>query len=393
MCELAQLLEESANSLREHLPLVRQLDWVETMRRVDHLSNDPCSEVSRLKRHLSDAEPYTSLWGQWLTTPSSMSSRASAERAFDTMLYQVLNGHAAFEIENELNKLATSRTASFFLIAEIAGVSCTETIDLGDGYFLQPMAVSEVQQSPSELTGLMQLPPTAKIEKTYNNFACVSQSAPHLLAPLQDLLTPLQDTRRSIDDAVRCLNIIGAPGARSARTTWASNNALLNQMIGSADFWPYRLDTLTLPSNTQSFNAKELQTAIRQIRELRTKDSRRAEMICRGIDLIARASQRLSQIDRAIDLGTALEVMLDYGETEKQGTAKRVSQKGARLFGDTDATRARIETAIKNTYSDRSQAIHKGELDGSDCDIATRFEDGVALACRIARKLIDTGSS
>jgi len=77
------------------------------------------------------------------------------------------------------------------------------------------------------------------------------------------------------------------------------------------------------------------------------------------------AASRLRQHDeeRAIDLGTALEILLMHGaKAENSEITNKISQRGAWLIGTDGADRLAAANTIKQAYGLRSKAVHGGRL-------------------------------
>ena len=77
------------------------------------------------------------------------------------------------------------------------------------------------------------------------------------------------------------------------------------------------------------------------------------------------AASRLRQHDeeRAIDLGTALEILLMHGaKSENAEITNKISQRGAWLIGGDSSDRLTVARIIKQAYGLRSKAVHGGRL-------------------------------
>ncbi len=92
-----------------------------------------------------------------------------------------------------------------------------------------------------------------------------------------------------------------------------------------------------------------------------------AESISRAIDRLGRSRLAAKEVDRALDLGVAIEIALmhDHSSDNNEITHK-ISSRAAWLIGTTPDERQSIFIDMKKLYRARSQAVHAGALSSKD---------------------------
>lgn len=103
------------------------------------------------------------------------------------------------------------------------------------------------------------------------------------------------------------------------------------------------------------------------------------------------AVRHVNPIDRAIDLGVALESLLLHGENEKVQLSLQLRLRGAWLLGENAASRKRIYFHLRDLYNYRSGAAHSGRLTKKAKDYAlaeASLKDGLKLCADAIKALI-----
>lgn len=96
-------------------------------------------------------------------------------------------------------------------------------------------------------------------------------------------------------------------------------------------------------------------------------------------------------IDRAIDLGVALESLLLHGASEKSQLSLQLRLRGAWLLGENAASRKRIYFQLRDLYECRSAATHSGRLTKKvkDNELAeASLKEGLRLCADAIKALI-----
>ena len=115
-----------------------------------------------------------------------------------------------------------------------------------------------------------------------------------------------------------------------------------------------------------------------------------------SLDRLSQALRRQGIVDRAIDLGIALEVMLLHGigKNDRGELRFRSSIRGATFLGGSKPERLKTLKLLKDAYDLRSKAVHSGVLNEEKKrpPPGQILEDATGTCARIACKLIDRGS-
>ena len=83
-----------------------------------------------------------------------------------------------------------------------------------------------------------------------------------------------------------------------------------------------------------------------------------------GVDRFKQALRRTNDIDKAIDLGIAIEVILlhSFDPTDRGELKYRSSLRGAMFLGGDKPDRVKTFNLLKDAYDLRSKAVHAGTL-------------------------------
>lgn len=115
-----------------------------------------------------------------------------------------------------------------------------------------------------------------------------------------------------------------------------------------------------------------------------------------SLDRLNQALRRQNLVDKAIDLGIALEVILLHGinEGDRGEMRYRSSVRGATFLGENKAERTKIFKRLRDTYDLRSVAVHSGVIKSKKGKKSPEkiLEEAIRDSVDIAKKLIDRGS-
>ena len=100
----------------------------------------------------------------------------------------------------------------------------------------------------------------------------------------------------------------------------------------------------------------------------------------------------MKPVDKAIDLGIALEVMLlhEMNDPERGELRYRSAVRGAHFLGGDSSERLSNFNWLKKVYDLRSKAVHLGHISGNANDTEV-LQKGAILCSRIAMKIIEMG--
>ena len=136
--------------------------------------------------------------------------------------------------------------------------------------------------------------------------------------------------------------------------------------------------------------------AARLFRRFQKMSSPEQKVMRIALDRLNKALRRQNLVDKAIDLGIALEVLLLHGigEGDRGEMKYRSSIRGATFLGENKTERNKIFKRLKDTYDLRSAAVHSGVIKSKKGKKSPEkiLEEAIRDSADIARKLIDRGS-
>ena len=148
----------------------------------------------------------------------------------------------------------------------------------------------------------------------------------------------------------------------------------------------YALDLCYASRDPKSVDTEEFKECYAGLRETTGK---KGEVLRIGFDRLASALRR-NAVEKAIDLGIALEVLLLFENTQGkplEGELKyRMALHGAAFLGASKEERLAIFKALKSVYDLRSKVVHNGHLP-SGKDYGSHLNEGVRLCAQVAKKL------
>ncbi len=127
-----------------------------------------------------------------------------------------------------------------------------------------------------------------------------------------------------------------------------------------------------------------------QFLRLKPKDQK---TVLTSLDRLNRSKRGLNAIDKAIDLGIAMEVLLLHDQTEQDPIALPFRLRGAWLLAKTPKERTEIERTFNKVYDCRCQAVHSGkcEAPSKEMSLSTLLERGQDLCAEVARTVLRRG--
>ncbi len=116
----------------------------------------------------------------------------------------------------------------------------------------------------------------------------------------------------------------------------------------------------------------------------------------RALEKLLDARRRFLDVERAMDLGSCLEILLMHGEGESSEIAYKIRVRAAWLAGNDLDERRRIYEVAKSAYILRSKAIHEGRLPKSRTPdvhnaIAQTLADADDLCAKLISRVVERG--
>jgi hypothetical protein len=199
-----------------------------------------------------------------------------------------------------------------------------------------------------------------------------------------------------IGDVVRSITVQSAR-AVARLGSWARfDKEIANDLVGGG--FAYSGVMFEIAARTASRNPIGLEAGpiARLFRCFEAFEGSARESLRVSADRLNQALCRPNVIDKAIDLGIALEVLLlhSIGPKELGELKYRFSIRGAMFLGGSEVDRLNTFKLLKDAYDLRSKAVHAGALTAKkNASPPTEILDNAANICaRIARNVIERGS-
>lgn len=165
-----------------------------------------------------------------------------------------------------------------------------------------------------------------------------------------------------------------------------------NRLLPSAlSYRKALLDYSLLGVGSSGVNGDELAARYRQLARMESADQ---EVVRLAVDRLNSAARPGSLVDRALDLGIALEMLLSHGNKDKniQELRFRLSLHGAKFLGGAEEEQRKILKFLMDIYALRSKAVHQGRLENKELEKHQNLIDiGIRISRDIIIKIIDRG--
>lgn len=293
------------------------------------------------------------LQGQWYSLrrgAARLDLRSDAVYLIDRAL-----DYDAAMIIDDLLRFCVDRTIELVSVRAVEGITVGARVDLGDGFFIAPpsalptVAETRLVFSPNNVPKHgWGNPPTAAIGRT-------SICSVQLLPPTTDIMRfhasvdgdPEVDMEYALLAATLSSN--GAPEFRQAYDVVTSVGwlGMACGTMGASESFPVRIPS-PRPANEELLP--------RLFQSLRKQKGR----LNLAISKLQSSRRRNSFAERAIDLGTCIEVLLMHGESNNTEIGYKIASRAAWLLGSTGTHRLEIFKRAQDLYKARSTAVHNG---------------------------------
>lgn len=164
----------------------------------------------------------------------------------------------------------------------------------------------------------------------------------------------------------------------------------LNSLVGTGYSCPIEIIMGTAAHSSRYLNEDELRQSFQ---ELSRFDLGQKEAMRTSLDRFSRSLRRADLVDKAVDLGISLEMLLLHGIESHEELSYRFRLRGAKLLGNSIDEQRRIADQLKKTYAIRSKAVHIGMFGPNKKAAGPQeiLEKGQDLCARIAATLIQRG--
>jgi len=403
--DIVSLAEQVARELLEAMPALKTVDQKEKRLIIfDAIATcSPTSSAEKLKAVFCDDSSFGDLRSGWIECSGTGSSIDG--NLFPSMLVEsIIEGHSAKSIVDKARAFANSRMSMTETYAPLAGATVAEVVSLVDDISLVPWA--EVPDSSQKTyfgpSSPRRLPPqwlptansairirAAKCQALFSSY----EDADAKKAAEINISTQIA----KIDDVMRCI-IAQSEHPIQVIGYWTQfDKKIANEMIGSS-YNTVPIDGTKVDiSPPIALDGESIAGLFHNFVDFKPSEK---NVIRISLDRLYQALSERNLVDKAIDLGIALEVLLLHGTGDNdRGELKyRSSIRGAAFLGGNHQERMQTYNNLKTAYDLRSKAVHSGNLSSKKKEKNKRetphetLRKATDTCARLARELINRGS-
>ncbi len=400
--DIAHLAEQAAGELLASMPTLKA---AQPIGRALAIMQAKHGGTARLKAVLCDDPSFGDLRAGWIQQRGGYGVAVQDYVLPVFLINGVIDGHSAKSLIAEARAFAVSGMSKTEWYTALAGVTVTKAVSLGRDIDLVPWAdVPDSDQKtkfgsdPSHLSTFLQMPAKATSAIRIRSAECQVLFSSHEDAKIaiEDIGREVTARSVQIQDVVRCITTISVHVVAAIGNWGQFDQKIVNDICGAG----YSHGVALFESAVYKASSKPIALDGESIAELfhRFEDLKPSEknVMRVSLDRLNQALRRQNIVDKAIDLGIALEVMLLHGigEKDRGELSYRSSIRGATFLGGRKPERLKTLKLLKDAYGLRSKAVHSGVLKKGKKGPPPEqvLEDATSTCARIARKLIDRGS-
>jgi hypothetical protein len=320
----------------------------------------------RLSIALNGVPPFNQLSGSKLSTFNAM-SEFNASTLAGSLIERVLNGIAPAEAFRDLSDLFSRREARFAVIFRIAGIRVQGLISVSADIEVMPPNLVPATRIREEIFDI------DKQGMPLYRGSITALRYPTAALIIKDTMTFIYDHEIDWDERKKHADRIDLMKrlALAAMTLASGDCAPFIQVASSwIDHSAYSYSGISGGSGYASFSGvapvgpcnidgSELAKLYDRLSRLRGDES---AAVTRAVERLCRSRNHVSAVDRAIDLGIAIEMTMLHGIDDRSELKYRTAVNGAWLLGKTPSDRERIFKVLREAYNARSKAVHSGQL-------------------------------
>ena len=368
--------------------------------------------AARLATVFSDDSSFEDLRHGWIQQRGGSGIMVSGTKFLCLLIKSVIDGHSAKSFVEEARAFADCRTSKTESYTPLAGATVAEAVSLGNGIDLVPWAdVPDGNQKrffgldsshhvlASSMPFFPQMVAIANSAIRVRSAECQVLFSSSEAAKAEYEASASENTARSVQtrDVVRCITALSM-GPVAALGKWERfDKKIANDVSGAGySYDGSRLDSAIWAASSKpvALDGDPIARLFHRFEEF--KPSKNKNVMRISLDRLSQALRRQNIVDKAIDLGIALEVMLLHGmgASDRGELSFRSSIRGATFLGGEKPERLKTFKLLRDAYDLRSKAVHSGLLKKEKKRPPPEqiLEDAISTCARIARQLIDRGS-
>jgi Apea-like HEPN len=340
--------------------------------------------VHRVDQFLASTEPFSAFAERWVFMGDGAYSLLGGQFV-DWAIDRLLNKASPDEIIALFWEEVVRNRAVYEDVSPLLGVEIPEECDLGDGVRLTPPPLNMLdiagyrRRSPWP-----QLPTeTGFLVQRYVVTPAFERRAADAASPTADSETlPDFATREEVRRRCRLACLLGTIGpVELPMSVVLEEHSALFAVGGKLSARPLAAPIFFgAPANLAV-----IRTAFDQLARFAEGD-----ILARAIDRLGRSRLAVHQVDRALDLGMAAEIVLMHDQSvSNTEITQKIGTRAAWLLGKNADDRVQIFRQIKQLYAARSTAVHSGSL-GSNSKVD--LDDADALVARVILAILQRGT-
>lgn len=407
---IADLAKQAASELLEAMPTLMAAAHFEKSNRIIQALEGGQNSAAKLKTAIHEDSSFGGLRGGWIQG-GNYGMTLEGHMLPYILINSALDGESIGPIIAEARAFAKSATCITERYAPLAGVTVAKSVKLDNKIDLVPWA--DVPDSYQKTKFGPNSPDTILALKESGIFQrrAVANSAIRVRSLKRQVLFSSHKDAKTVADAsasannvrseqirdiVRCITALNVY-AVAAIGNWtlfdrkiangissggySYHGTLFERAVQAASSKPSMLDEGFLPGLFHHFEKFE---------------SSEKDVLRVALDRLNQALRKQNIVDKAIDLGIALEVMLLHGigENDRGELRYRSSIRGASILGGKKSERLENFKLLKAAYDLRSKAVHSGVLKKEKKRPPPEqiLKHATSACASIARKLINRGS-
>jgi hypothetical protein len=311
--------------------------------------------------------PQIAMWEKKWIASYSMIGEIQLGFVASSMAERIVDGVAPQNVFDDVMDLFANRKATLQIIMAVAGISIPQAIPITDGVKLVP---------PSELPATRAREDMFDLDRDgapIHRGGMAKERRPGAVLVIDEMATVIYEgdhdwaERKNItedvilkqDRALTCLTLSGPTCAPfvAYSASWINHPAYSYSGWGGSGYGTFHG---TPPHQDGPVDPARVQAIYAQILDLKPADW---PAIFRATDRLRRSRSHQSEVNRAIDLGIAVEMALLHEMGSDRGELRyRTALRGAYLLGKDGGNRREIFNTLRSAYDARSSAVHAGVL-------------------------------
>lgn len=399
--DITHLLETAANELAGDIP-------IESGVAINQALRNERSGAARLKVVISEDASFGDLRAGWLQQVDGMGMAINYHMLTAHLIRNVVDGHSSKTVVKEARTFAASPTSSTVSYTALAGITVAEAVCLGPNVDLVPW-IDVHDSAQKTIFGTEVAPQEIGLSMWQQRSIATSAIRVHS-AECQVVFSSHEDAKPMVEasnreatartelrlDVLRCLTALSVYPVASIGGWSQFDRTVPNSFIGTG-YWHngdlFDRAVKVASADPVALDGKSIAELFQQFEKFKPAEK---SVMRVALDRLNQSIREPNIVDKAIDLGIAIEVMLLHGIGKNNiGELRfRTSIRGATFLGGEKLEQLKTFKLLKDAYDLRSKAVHTGILEPNKKEPPPKpiLEDATSTCARIARKLIAIGS-